>query len=108
MSAESAAPASSRPPPGLHSEDLSQCHRLDWRQLRHLGRAMWPYRRLYAAAIACTLVMVACELVAPRLARLMVDEGIPSGRWASLLGLGGLWAAVVLALLLLEGMQIGL
>ena len=57
------------------SDELSQCHRLDWRQLRHLGRAMWPYRRMYAAAIVCTLVMVACELVAPRLATMTSEIG---------------------------------
>jgi ATP-binding cassette subfamily B multidrug efflux pump len=69
---------------------------------------MWPYRRVYAAALVCALLMAAGELVAPRLARLIVDDGIPSGDWMALAALGGLWAAVMLVILLLEGLQIGL
>jgi ABC-type multidrug transport system fused ATPase/permease subunit len=101
------APAGRLTSPTERLDELTQYHALDWRQLRHLGRAMWPYRRTYAAALACTLLMVACELVAPRLTRQIVDEGIPSGHPKPLLWWGGLWAAVTVALLLFEGLQLG-
>jgi ATP-binding cassette subfamily B protein len=88
------------------TEDIRRYSRLDGRQLRRLGAVMWPYRWVYAAGVCCAVGMAACELVAPRMARRIVDEGIPSALPLVLLAMGGVWAGVMVVSLILESFQV--
>lgn len=87
-------------------QEIAHYRPLNLRQLGRLWEWMRPYRRAYVVGLVCGLLIAGAELVVPRIARRVIDVGIPSAQWQVIAEWGLIWAAITLTSMVIEAVQI--